>query len=223
MKSSQNKNVNSSEVFSNIYDKNQWTHGSGPGSLASFNTPYIQLLQNFLRDNNIKTVVDVGSGDFQTLQHVNFDGCEYHGFDVAPSVVTGCNQIFRKENIQFSKMPENWAELPKADLYLLKDVLIHLNNRDAGNLLDTCLERGRYLISTNNRAHRDDAYNVDISTGQFRAVNISLPPFSIPSHVALAYGSERIEDPRYPPFMARVLKKFVWPGEKHVQIAHGKL
>jgi hypothetical protein len=222
MNSAQNKDRNFSDVFSTIYDKDQWTHGSGPGSIASFNKPYIQLLQTFIRDNNIKTIVDVGSGDFQTLRHVNFDGCEYRGFDVVESVVARCNQLYRTDNIQFSIMPQDWEELPEADLYLIKDVLIHLNNADAARLLETSLTRCRYLMSTNDRVPDAESYNVDISTGQFRAVNISLAPFSIPSHVALAYGSARIEDPRYPYLVARLLKKFVWPGEKHVQIACGR-
>ena len=60
--------------FTNIYEKELWGRGkgSGAGSRPKFNAPYISFLENFLRDNNIKSVIDFGCGDWQFSQYIDW-------------------------------------------------------------------------------------------------------------------------------------------------------
>ena len=60
-------------IFTNIYEKNLWGNNrnvmyngsSGLGSSLEYNKDhYIPFLQNFIKTHNIKTVVDLGCGDF---------------------------------------------------------------------------------------------------------------------------------------------------------------
>ncbi len=50
-------------IFDEIYNKNIWGFGSGHGSLPSVTKGYRKFLENFIKDNNIKSVVDYGCGD----------------------------------------------------------------------------------------------------------------------------------------------------------------
>ena len=51
------------EIFADIYEKERWGkgRGSGPGSSLFSNKKYIPFLENFLRDNNITSVIDFGA------------------------------------------------------------------------------------------------------------------------------------------------------------------
>ncbi len=48
--------------FTKIYENGGWNggKGSGAGSRPKFNASYITFLEIFLRDNNIKSVIDLG-------------------------------------------------------------------------------------------------------------------------------------------------------------------
>ena len=61
------------EIFTNIYEKKMWGNNknneysgsSGNGSSIKYNkNTYIPFLKNFISTNDIKTIVDLGCGDF---------------------------------------------------------------------------------------------------------------------------------------------------------------
>ena len=62
------------QVFTYIYENNIWgdnlnnkySGSSGDGSTIEFNKDtYINFVQNFIKDHNITSVVDLGCGDFR--------------------------------------------------------------------------------------------------------------------------------------------------------------
>jgi hypothetical protein len=68
--------------------------------------------------------------------------------------------------------------LPAADAILCRDCLVHLSNRDAAQALANL--RGspaNWLIAT---TFPEVTENRDIATGQFRPVNLCLPPWGLP-------------------------------------------
>ncbi|HAQ05822.1 TPA: SAM-dependent methyltransferase, partial [Candidatus Azambacteria bacterium] len=52
-------------VFTDIYTKRFWFGGSGSGSLVENTVSYRNFLETFISDNEIKTVLDFGCGDWQ--------------------------------------------------------------------------------------------------------------------------------------------------------------
>ena len=81
--------TNIKNEFTNIYEKELWGRGkgSGAGSRPKFNVPYITFLENFLRDNNIKSVIDFGCGDWQFSQYIDWGNVNYLGLDVVDFVI----------------------------------------------------------------------------------------------------------------------------------------
>ena len=210
-----------SSKFTDIYKTDAWTNGSGPGSIWQLNKPYIRLLENFIRDNNIRSICDVGCGDFQLMKNVDLQHATYMGLDVVPSVIANNRRRYGKDKITFLDMPKNPRDLPGGDLGIVKDVLIHLDNETTIEILRAMMERFRFILTVNNVADAGEPYNAQIESGQFRPVNVSLPPINLPSATILQYMRKRETDPTFPWLVARTLRRYVWPGRKHVQLILG--
>ena len=56
-------------------------HGSGPGSIYKNNLLLIEWLNRFIKDNKIKSILDMGCGDMQWMPYVNLEGVDYTGVD----------------------------------------------------------------------------------------------------------------------------------------------
>ena len=86
------------EQFTKIYQEERWGKGkgSGSGSRPKFNKDYISFLENFLKDNNIKSVIDYGCGDWQFSQYVDWGNIDYLGLDIVDSVIDNNKKQFPK-------------------------------------------------------------------------------------------------------------------------------
>jgi len=176
--------MSSSRVFQKIYAKNRWVFGSGEGSKPEIAQPYMEFLQNFLREKNIQSVVDVGCGDWQFSQLIEWGNVKYLGLDVVPEVIEENQRQFGSEDISFQVFDATREALPPADLLLIKDVLQHWPNAAIQNFLPN-LKKYRYALITNDA---DERTNVDISFGEHRAVDITLPPFNVSAQPVLEYS-----------------------------------
>ncbi len=127
------------DKFTNIYEKNIWGIGSGAGSSFNYNKKYIVFLQEFFLKNNIKSILDVGCGDWQFSQFINFDGIKYIGIDVVSSVIDE-NTKFANENINFICGDiSDFNQLKpytNVDLILIKDVLQHWHDQEVDVFLN---------------------------------------------------------------------------------------
>ena len=184
------------EVFTEIYDSCVWginSEGegfSGGGSLLQNTLPYIDYLREFMRKNDIKTVVDAGCGDWEFSRYIDWSGVQYVGYDVVKHVIEKNQQKFSKENIQF--IHENFLNinLPQADLLLCKHVLQHLSNRDVLIFLEQ-LPRFKYCLITNEVDPKTlSGDNQDIATGGGHRLDLSKAPFNIVGTKVLTYRIE---------------------------------
>ena len=115
-------------VFDDIYKNNRWGFGSGHGSLPSVTKGYRDFLEKFIRDNEIKHVVDYGCGDWQFSRLIDWGSATYTGLDIVPSVVDENNKKHATETITFKSIQPGDTKLPKGDLIIVKDVLQHLSD-----------------------------------------------------------------------------------------------
>jgi len=127
-------------VFESIYLNNSWGFGSGHGSLPSVTKGYRRFLQDFMKDNNIKSVVDFGCGDWQFSKYINWSGVEYIGLETVPNLVTRNNELYGNNNVRFMLSPDKYYKIPKTDLLIVKDVLQHLEEEEKKNSLRNCCQ-----------------------------------------------------------------------------------
>ena len=79
--------MNNKEVFTDIYDSKIWKSDiagtlSGPGSDIECSYEYVEFLNKFINKHKIKSVLDLGCGDFNLMRHVNLKNIDYLGIDV---------------------------------------------------------------------------------------------------------------------------------------------
>src|SRR5689334_21667743 len=107
--------------FSAIYDQKEWGVGSGVGSRSINNLEYSVFLQRFIYQNNVRSVVDFGCGDWQFSRFIDWTGISYVGVDIVPELIERNRRDFSKDQIQFD-LYHSLESLPNADLLLCKDV-----------------------------------------------------------------------------------------------------
>src|SRR6185369_2105289 len=86
-----------SSVFDTIYKERLWGASgngdgwfSGPGSTQSYTKEYEAHIAGFIRDREIKRIVDVGCGDFQVANRILSqigNSVDYIGVDVVPDLI----------------------------------------------------------------------------------------------------------------------------------------
>lgn len=175
---------NNEEKFTQIYEEGKWGRDnkgngrSGNGSLPKSTLSYRNFLQKFMQKNNIKSVVDVGCGDWAFTKLINWDNIDYRGYDVVKFVIEKNINEFEKSNIHFFHCDLINTDFPYADLLICKDVLQHLSFKDILQFIPQ-LNHFKYCLITNDISDEVEFINQDILSGSYRCIDLTLPPFNI--------------------------------------------
>lgn len=164
------------DTFSDIYARDEWNGGSGEGSLAEHNRGYIAFIEKYLRDHRIRTVVDLGCGDWQTSRHIDWGRVRYTGLDLVPSVIAANRERFGSRRIAFDVLDDETA-VPDADLLILKDVVQHWSDARV-TAFRPVVDRFRHAIITNCIGVPGQERNIDIADGAFRPIDLLPPPYN---------------------------------------------
>ncbi len=186
-----------SSVFTAVYDAGKWgfnedgSSSSGWGSQVQYAKPYLEFLIDFLKKNEIKSVLDAGCGDWTLSRTIDWGGIEYCGIDVVKSLVEKNQKLFSKPNIRFMHGDLIEMKFPDSQLLLCKDVLQHLTNSDVRRFLKKI--RGfKHCLITNDIVEGDKILgdkNRDLKArGKNRPLDLTLPPFKIKGEKVLTYS-----------------------------------
>lgn len=174
------------EAFTLAYESGQWHHGSGSGSSPANTRAYRQFLAAYLYYNRIRSVLDIGCGDWQFSRLIDWTGIRYLGVDVVPEIV------FRNQ-VRFARWPSllfgagdvlNGYGMPDMDLVLCKDLLQHWPD-DAIHELGGRLAGRRALLTYDLATGPHE----DTVPGGYRPLDLTVPPFSWPAAERLRYES----------------------------------
>lgn len=178
-------------VFDRIYRTGGWNGmGSGPGSLPEVNQPYLALLHRIVRHSpSIKTVLDIGCGDWQLMQHANLKGIDYLGIDVSTRVIKANQRKFTRRRVRFKVANPILEDVPRADLVIIKDVLAHLPNADIVIMLRKIRERSRFALITDDYTETNGR---DIAVGEHRPINVLGKPFHHPGLTLCSYIGKHV-------------------------------
>lgn len=89
------------DVFRKKYedDASDWGKNSGPGSHPYHTIDYVAFLSKFIHMNNIRSIVDIGCGDWQFSQNINFQGTKYLGLDIVSSVIERNKALYARPGV----------------------------------------------------------------------------------------------------------------------------
>lgn len=185
MQNSESKNLG--EVFSKIYNSEAWGRGSGTGSYPQFTIEYRAFLEKFLCMNGIRSIVDIGCGDWQSTCLLDLNGVDYYGFDVIPSIVKVNTLKYGSKNVTFSVMPDDLDALPPADLLIMKDVLQHMPDHEIRRYQAQVFPQYRWCLLTNSYEKINTPRNTDIQYGDFRCLDLLAEPYRFPGTYLFEY------------------------------------
>ena len=181
--------MSNAEVFSKIYKEDLWHGGSGAGSKLENVKEYVEILQKYIDKPEIKTVLDLGCGDWQFSKFLDLSSVSYLGVDVVESVIESNSTSYSASNIKFISRDITTYELPKVDLIICKDVLQHLCNKDVVTTLVKIITSSKFSLITND-FNPENTENKDIDNGDYRCLDLTLSPFYL--DVITLLESERV-------------------------------
>lgn len=171
---------NEKEVFEDIYKSNTWgdkESASGTGSSLKATDHLRVELPALLKKYNIRSMLDLPSGDFNWMQSIDLKNIQYTGADIVPEIVER-NKKFEAEQRKFVQLNLISDPLPSCDLILVRDCLVHLPFAQAQEAVENIKKSNiQYLLAT----HFPDVQNKDIQMGQWRPLNLCAEPFSFPA------------------------------------------
>mmetsp|Transcript_6225 Transcript_6225/g.17371 ORF Transcript_6225/g.17371 Transcript_6225/m.17371 type:complete len:323 (-) Transcript_6225:129-1097(-) len=186
-----------SAAFSRIYAEKEWLARpnaqalSGLGSSEEATGAFREYLETFLKERHFASVVDAGCGHwpsgYQRCMH--WQNVHYTGIDVVDDVLAENKAYFddrRRADHGFASTSfqrgDLCEELPRADLLLVKDVLMHLPNQAVHAFLESNVNssapRFRAVLVVQNDMPMPVRRSINIEPGQLMSFDISQPPFN---------------------------------------------
>jgi SAM-dependent methyltransferase len=169
------------EAFRHAWRSNFWCgpeSQSGQGSSLDQTARIREALPRILERHAVRTLLDLPCGDCHWIARTPLPGVEYIGGDLVPEIVAGNAARFADSGRRFLQLDLTRSPLPSADLLLCRDALVHLSIADImaaiGNLRRAEI---RYLLTT---TFTSEPENRDITTGDWRPINLELAPFGFP-------------------------------------------
>lgn len=174
------------DAFRHAYVTNHWggaQSASGPGASLDQTAVIRAALPNLCRRLGVRTLLDLPCGDFSWMSLVDLGDISYVGGDLLPELIAANSRRYAGPARQFRVLDLLESSLPRADLVLCRDCLVHLSFADIARAIGNLHASGiPWLLTT---TFPGQEVNEDIHTGDWRPINLQLPPFHWPAPVEL--------------------------------------
>jgi SAM-dependent methyltransferase len=191
-------------AFRHYYHAHSWGPDeesvSGPASSLVRTSAVRRELPEVLRACGARSLLDIPCGDFNWMRHVVLPVEEYIGADIVEELITANRRQFDRpppHARRFMVLDITADPLPRVDLVLCRDCLVHLSLRRGLRAVENIVASGStWLLATTFTGAVE--HNRDILTGGWRMLDLTLWPFSFPPPV-------REIDEQWPEWPARRL------------------
>ena len=169
------------DVFTSIYENKVWgdnhnleySGSSGGGSDIDYNKySYVPFLKKLITDNNVKTIVDLGCGDFKCGQLIydDLDIISYTGYDAYKKVIdyNSTQHVLPKYSFIHLDFCNKKESIIHGDLCILKDVIQHWSLPNIYTFLDFLVEHKifKYILICNCCNQTQDDTNIKDGEGR---------------------------------------------------------
>jgi len=188
--------LSSDALFTLIHDKNLWGSDesvSGPGSTFNITRNIRAALPDLFETYDIKSVLDIPCGDFNWMKHIDLKNVEYTGADIVEAIVNENDKRYGNQQRKFVLLDIVKDKLPKSDLILCRDCLVHLTDYEVKKVLQNIKDsEAEFLLATTFPGQKG---NVRIGRDHWRPINLQIKPFCLPPPILLIRENE--QDERY--------------------------
>lgn len=165
------RNLNTKQAFEKIYEEQWWGKSgiklSGSGSYYENLVQLVPASIDLIKEKFIiKTIVDIGCGDLNVGKHL-FNKCDkYIGVDIVKSVIQSNKEKYQNINsIEFYNLNACNEDLPYGDVYIVREVLQHLSNKEIQSFLQNINDNFKFLIVVEHYPDNLIQVNIDKPTG----------------------------------------------------------
>lgn len=166
------KSITGKSNFTNsqTYWEDRYRKGgnSGTGSYNNLAEFKAEVINRFVSENDIKSVIELGSGDGNQLKYFNFKS--YTGFDVSQSAISRCRKLYETDRSKRFELLGSYNG-EKADLTLSLDVIYHLIEdeifHDHMSILFSASEKFVIIYSSNADDHENNNVAVHVRHRKF--------------------------------------------------------
>ncbi|OAQ38605.1 hypothetical protein A5893_14425 [Pedobacter psychrophilus] len=177
-------------VFTKIKDENHWGDSdsiSGGGSNLIQTEIIRKEIPLLLKKYGIGFMIDAPCGDFFWMKLIGdeLDNIliKYEGHDIVQEIIDLNIENYANEVKSFHLSDLTLNKLPKADLILTRDCLVHLSFKNIKKVLKNYKKAGiKYLLTTTFTNRKN---NIDITDGEWRPLNLQKAPFNFPEPLFL--------------------------------------
>lgn len=180
---------NQQDVFTEIYKKGYWQNEqsvSGSGSTEEYTVVVRRELPKLVQELGVMSIYDAPCGDFAWFKLIKWlKPINYVGADIVQGIIDTNSQLYKGDRVEFfqtdivaSPPPHTLIKLDKKSLWLCRDCLFHLPLEDGVRVLKHFSESNfDYLLTS---THIGVEANTQINAGDFRLINLTLPPYNLP-------------------------------------------
>lgn len=186
------------EEFSRIASTNMWGSPEtpcGPGSTLEACRPILATLPAWLSEFKVKSIVDLGCGDWHWMKCMGLVGIRYDGFDIIKAFILANKQRYETDFVRFYHADILEAELPTADLVICKDVLGHLPNDLVIKVLEKVKASGAKLLAASTSIVWPASNREGMKVGMFSPIDLEGEPFSLGIPLAQVHVPSTVGNP----------------------------
>jgi beta-1,4-galactosyltransferase 1 len=174
---------NRKKLFTKIYETRFWNgeeSASGHGADTKFSEAIREVLPKLIKDYNIKTILDIGCGEFNWMKQVDLHIDKYIGVDIVDEIVRRNNDMYGSGAISFKCLDVCSDDLPKVDLIICRDCHIHMSFREISSSIKKFKQsNSTYLLASTWRNKK----NINKRTDLWREINLEIKPFNLPEPI----------------------------------------
>lgn len=168
------------KIFNYISQINHKIFGSSKKSLNFNNKFYINFLNTTIADNNISSIIDIGCGNWEIYENINMENIKYLGIDCNENIIEKNLSRYGNKNIKFMKKNVlEYDELPKVDLFILKDVIQTMSNDDIKKIIEKIKNaKPKLVIISSTILPYSIKYDFSNKNNLYRPINLEYEPFN---------------------------------------------
>lgn len=163
---------------------------SGPGSSQAAAAPALSSIEQWIGNYGVRSIVDLGCGDWNWMRNLDLlrdpNAPSYEGWDADPDLIKWLNAEYGAPNIRFYVKDICTEALPSADLFILRDVLFHLDPPLVKRIVGRIFDLGCLLATTSYNGYLQQ-YSpreaLDINGWKFGLLNLNHAEFGIERHM----------------------------------------
>jgi 2-polyprenyl-3-methyl-5-hydroxy-6-metoxy-1,4-benzoquinol methylase len=138
-------NTEIGKVFESIFSRNAWggtESASGDGSSMASTEAIRAAIPEIIKEFKIRSVLDIPCGDFNWMRTLEIEN--YTGADIVLPMIESLQVQYPEKHFEYLDVTSDL--LPRADLVLCRDCLVHLPYADIFKAVNNIIDSGALYL-----------------------------------------------------------------------------